>query len=156
MSSILLLVLTMLGVCSGANLRAGTENKLEAANAARQLGPPANNYPPGANYVANYTSAYCSDAPVCKQLGLGGTCCPTQDAAHVYLDCCYNIVYPPGGVVPVNQDPKAYASPACSANHYCNYEQLAGDCCPTKDGVFLNCCSGTDFLYPVPTTPPAP
>jgi hypothetical protein len=47
--------------------------------------------------------------------------------------------------------PAAAANPLCSANPDC--AELAGDCCPTLDGTFLDCC-GTSTDQPAPAPVP--
>lgn len=56
-----------------------------------------------------------------------------------HIDCC--------GQVFTYGDPDKYydetpSSAACSAHPKCAH--LEGDCCPTKDGVMLDCCNGAD------------
>lgn len=40
--------------------------------------------------------------------------------------------------------PVALSSKLCSAHSQCSH--LAGDCCPTTDGVFLDCCNKADEI----------
>lgn len=44
--------------------------------------------------------------------------------------------------------------PKCSAHALCEAEDLADDCCPTIENVFLDCCDLGDFTPPPP--PPTP
>ncbi|CAB9507472.1 glycoside hydrolase family 16 protein [Seminavis robusta] len=60
----------------------------------------------------------CSVHPVCSDLGLTGSCCPTED--NEYLDCCL---------------------PSCKLHAACDSLGLEGDCCPSGDGVELDCCN---------------
>jgi beta-glucanase (GH16 family) len=67
----------------------------------------------------NDTPASCQVHPQCQALGLTGECCPTSaDKGSVFLDCC--------------------APDLCATNPKCS--GLDGTCCPTPDGVFLECC----------------
>jgi beta-glucanase (GH16 family) len=67
----------------------------------------------------NDTPASCSVHPQCDALGLTGECCPTSaDKGSVFLECC--------------------APDLCVTNPKCS--GLDGTCCPTPDGVFLDCC----------------
>jgi hypothetical protein len=82
-------------------------------------------------------TATCSSNPKCSALGLTEDCCPTK--AGVQLDCCQGPVAPQRAPTrkPTTKAP-IRNSRACSARTKC--KGLVGNCCPTNDGVFLDCC----------------
>lgn len=83
------------------------------------------------------SSASCDAHHACS--GLTGDCCPTTDG--VQLDCCSahlevmgtSPIPPPANVT---MDDSCYIYIACW-----NAGLGHGDCCPTKDGVWLDCCN---------------
>lgn len=117
----------------------------------------------------NWMFNQCSANPACDALGLVGNCCPTGDG--VTLDCCGQQdatpvplpVPPPHPTPHPVQTPRSTpdltqppGSPAfCNANPACAALGLAGNCCPTGDGVFLDCC-GQQADGSKPTTLPSP
>ena len=96
---------------------------------------------------SNEWNASCSAHSKCDNLG--GDCCPTTD--WEYLDCCSG----EGGHGPTHKptrrptrDPTSDGeteNASCSAAPICNSNGLTGDCCPTNDGTYLNCCAEKPF-----------
>eukprot|EP00522_Entomoneis_paludosa_P010607 CAMPEP_0172453486 /NCGR_PEP_ID=MMETSP1065-20121228/10779_1 /TAXON_ID=265537 /ORGANISM="Amphiprora paludosa, Strain CCMP125" /LENGTH=233 /DNA_ID=CAMNT_0013205669 /DNA_START=121 /DNA_END=822 /DNA_ORIENTATION=+ len=89
----------------------------------------------------------CEREPACRELGLEGDCCPTLDGTD--LDCCGKTAAPtpsPTTASPTDPPvPPTTASPVthppkCMDNPVCGGLGLVGECCPTQDGVFLDCC----------------
>jgi hypothetical protein len=102
----------------------------------------------------------CRRNTACKNLGLAGNCCPTRSGQ--YLACCAvgkfetesglcadGVDNDGDGKVDcadsdcVNEDVCIFKSlnPSCSRNKNCT--GLSGLCCPTVDGVYLDCCRGS-------------
>jgi len=81
--------------------------------------------------------ASCAAYPKCRELGLEGDCCPTDDGKK--LACCFD----EGSIEPEG---------SCSTSLKCRELGLKGDCCPTDDGMKLDCCfdrkPGTCSRYP--------
>lgn len=80
----------------------------------------------------------CSANAACAALNLEGECCPTID--DVFLDCCSEM---PNDCVD-SSDPECPVVPtdaACQRNSACAALGLDGLCCPTKDGITLDCCT---------------
>ena len=108
----------------------------------------------------------CEDNHVCAEMGLEGACCPTIDG--LFLDCCNrecsahsecselagnccptidNVDLECCDHQPALESLRQFRtagqnktiSPLCSAHEKCAH--LTGtDCCPTADGVMLDCC----------------
>jgi len=98
---------------------------------------------------SNEWNASCSAHSKCDNLG--GDCCPTTD--WEYLDCCSG--EGGGGYGPTHKPTRhptrnptsdgKTENASCSAAPICNSNGLTGDCCPTNDGTYLNCCAEKPF-----------
>jgi beta-glucanase (GH16 family) len=98
--------------------------------------------------------AECDAQPRCAALDLAGVCCPTIDA--VYLDCCDNRPINPNseagfcndGIDNDNDGLFDCEDPDCANDEMCRADcvaigtcaGLSGQCCPTIDSIFLDCC----------------
>lgn len=98
---------------------------------------------PTRNPISNGGSeSSCSAYSKCASLE--GDCCPTSQGT--FLECC------DGGGGDWKPSSKPTRSPtsdgdnaSCSANPVCKSQNLTGDCCPSTDGTFLNCCVEKPF-----------
>eukprot|EP00980_Cylindrotheca_fusiformis_P018056 scaffold5780_cov102-Cylindrotheca_fusiformis.AAC.3 len=99
--------------------------------------------------------AQCESNPVCASLGLEGQCCPTTDG--VTLDCCNQQAPSPSGPPAMLPSLKPTQNPTlstqCSANAVCANLGLEGECCPTIEGIFLDCCTADSGN--APSDPPS-
>lgn len=96
----------------------------------------------GLNLDCCNQASRCSANSACAHLE--GECCPTADG--VILDCCLsNSAGPEERNVDTASVPKSTRQwgglRTCSSNPVCNALGLEGDCCPSSDGVFLDCCA---------------
>jgi hypothetical protein len=87
-------------------------------------------------------SKLCSSNPTCVASGnsLEGDCCPTTEG--VFLDCCDD---DGDGRVHSKKHDTVHdtdtTAASCSTNAACTDLGLTGSCCPTPEGVILNCCN---------------
>lgn len=103
---------------------------------------------------ASSDTKLCSMNPLCHKSGLIGTCCPTDKGFN--LGCCTDTsfigtndtaAYEKSASIEQERNDtgststSASKSSSCSANPACGNLGLIGDCCPTRKGVRLGCCS---------------
>ncbi len=110
--------------------------------------------------------AACSAHPECAARGLTGDCCPTDEDER--LDCCSATHLPtpsptnkPPTPSPTNKPPTPsptnkptidYSDSSCAAYPACSH--LEGECCPTDDGLKLDCCFEDSDDQVAPTSVP--
>eukprot|EP00980_Cylindrotheca_fusiformis_P019872 scaffold6992_cov102-Cylindrotheca_fusiformis.AAC.4 len=97
-------------------------------------------------------SASCSSNSACDALGLTGTCCPTP--AGVFLDCCGDhgntgITAPSSFDMSASQDSTSFDGLGSQCSAYSACSDLVGECCPTTNGAFLDCCYDSEDNPPV-------
>lgn len=125
--------------------------------------PPPDNEDPETPPAGGDFDPSCSAHPRCARIGLEGTCCPTGTSADMY--CCEGNVRPRECEANAFCDaldlglpeccPNRYGfmwaccfknieiteSASCSAHPKCASLGVTGQCCPTKNSVYLDCCS---------------
>lgn len=98
---------------------------------------PANQPQPVTSITVNAT---CSSNPQCSPLNIGGDCCPTAES--IMLDCCFTITtqqqQQQQGSDNVISPNMITSGASCSSHTRC--AGLAGDCCPSSDNIYLDCC----------------
>lgn len=87
----------------------------------------------------------CAAQPACVALGLTtGSCCPTSDG--IVLDCCRSrqalLSNTTNTITKTNATnaPLVVPNAKCSTHSKCKALNLKGDCCPSAQGVTLECC----------------
>lgn len=82
----------------------------------------------------------CAANSGCAALELEGDCCPTAD--DVYLDCCSNtpVIDGKNGDDETEKETDDLGA-SCEKNPVCVLQGVEGECCPTAEGVFLDCCN---------------
>lgn len=93
--------------------------------------------------------AECVVYPACVDAGLEGFCCPTVEGE--FLGCCEDpATFAPSA--PPSKIPSSYPTSViitaeleaeCANNAQCDALGLEGLCCPTQDGVYLDCCGSS-------------
>lgn len=89
------------------------------------------------NIEENNSAAECDNHEACRKSGLLGMCCPT--ITGIDLGCCSVKTTAINGFNK-NIEPSTELNAAACASHTSCQSLGSGACCPTLDGIYLDCC----------------